>query len=62
MVVKNFERPWKPSAHTQKALIKMFRPSKKYSARYTFPLKRIPPWEFVNKQRRQKHLLSPTYF
>ncbi len=28
----------KPSAHTQKALIKMFRPSKKYPSRETVPL------------------------
>ncbi len=34
---KAFERPWKPSAHTQKVMIKMFRPSKKYPSRDTVP-------------------------
>ncbi len=37
-VVKAFERPKKPSVHTQKVLVKMFRPSKKYPSRDTFPL------------------------
>jgi len=35
---KAFERSWKPSAHTHKVLIKMFRPSKKYPFRGTVPL------------------------
>ncbi len=35
---KALERPWKPSAHTQKVLIRMFRPSNKYQSRDTIPL------------------------
>ncbi len=32
-VVISFERPWKPSAHTQKVLIKMFRLLRRHSGR-----------------------------
>ncbi len=34
-VVESFERPGKPLAHTQKVLIEMFTPSKKYLFRDT---------------------------
>ncbi len=39
--MKSFERPWKPSSHTQKVLIKMFKPSKKYPTRDTVPLSSV---------------------
>jgi hypothetical protein len=34
----HLERPWKPSAHSQKVQIKMFRPLQKNSFRNTVPL------------------------
>ncbi len=38
-----FERPWKPSAHTQKALIKMFLGLQKISISWHCPFKAISP-------------------
>ncbi len=37
--MKSFESPGKPSAHTPKVLLKMFRPSKKYPSRDTVRLR-----------------------
>jgi hypothetical protein len=44
-VVKAFEGPKKPSAHTQKVRVKMFRPSKKYPSSDTIPRTFLNPYQ-----------------